>query len=233
MTEASMNKATQQTGTASTDRIYVVSGPSGAGKTSLTRTLIQDDRKINVAISHTTRSQRTNETDGINYHFTDLATFKRMIAEDEFLEWAEVFGHLYGTSKAAALHALQKEQQLVLEIDWQGAGQVRHSISGVQTIFMLPPSLEALQERLLQRGQDDAPAVQQRMAAAVEEISHCDEFDYWLVNDDFAETLDQLRRIITNKGEEGQAFRQERQRQKLQPLIDTLLSRPPSLRPSL
>ncbi len=202
-------------------QLFVISAPSGAGKTSLVKALIRETFDVSVAVSHTTRTQRLDETDGVNYYFVDRRTFEAMVENGDFLEWAVVFGNLYGTSKAEADRELNKGKHLVLEIDWQGAQQIRRTVKGTQSIFIFPPSLEALRERLLGRAQDDEATVQHRMDAAFQEISHYDEFDYWLVNDVFNEALDHLQKIIAGEGEE---FRKQNQHQRLKPIIESLVS---------
>ena len=201
-------------------QLFVIAAPSGAGKTTLVKALIQETADVSVAVSHTTRPQRANETDGVNYYFVDKQKFESMVKEGDFLEWAEVFGNLYGTSKAEVERELSRGMHLVLEIDWQGAQQIRRTLKNTLSIFIFPPSLEALRERLLGRAQDDAATVQHRMDAAFREISHHKEFDYWLVNDLFDDALEKLQRIITGKGE---AFRKQNQ-QPLEPMIKSLIS---------
>ncbi len=202
-------------------QLFVIAAPSGAGKTSLVKALIKDSDGVGVAVSHTTRPQRLDETDGVNYHFIDRRSFEAMVEAGEFLEWAEVFGNLYGTSKAEVDSLLNASRHLLLEIDWQGAQQIRRHIAGTQSIFLFPPSLATLRERLLNRAQDDEATVRRRMDAALQEISHYDEFDYWLVNDVFNEALNKLQKIITGQGAE---FRQQNQLRKLKPMIKSLLS---------
>lgn len=181
--------------------LYVVSAPSGAGKTSLVRALLESSAGLGVAVSHTTRPMRSGEQDGINYHFTNATTFRRMSANDEFLEWAEVFGHLYGTSISAAQKVLADGCDLILEIDWQGAAQVRQKIAGARSIFILPPSLDALKERLENRGQDDAETVNRRMSSALHELSHWREYDYLIINDRFDDALAELTAIVNGQGD--------------------------------
>ncbi len=181
-------------------QLFVVSAPSGAGKTSLVKALVTRENQIGVAVSHTTRRQRSDEVDDVNYHFVDEKKFREMISNDEFLEWANVFGNLYGTSKEAVNKILRTGQHLVLEIDWQGAAQIRSAIPGALSIFILPPSLSALRERLLGRAQDDSETVERRMASAFEEMSHCHEFDFWVINDNFDEALRDMQEIIYGRG---------------------------------
>ena len=185
-----------------TGKLYVVSAPSGAGKTSLVKALMEATDKIGVAVSHTTRTQRPHEIDSVNYHFVDEVEFQAKVARGEFLEWAEVFSNHYGTSIEAANKILSTGKDLMLEIDWQGAQQVRSANANNQSIFILPPSLKALSERLHHRAQDDESTVEKRMASAFEEISHYDEFDYLIVNDRFDDALAELKAIVAGHGEQ-------------------------------
>ena len=176
--------------------LYVVAAPSGGGKTSLVKALVDANENINVAVSHTTRKQRPDEKDGINYHFVDRADFEAMISKGEFLEYAEVFGNLYGTSMAAINQSLDSGCHLILEIDWQGAAQIRQRMPASRSIFILPPSLETLRERLVGRGQDDEATIAHRMDLAFSEMSHFHEFDYLVVNDDFDVALGEIHVIV-------------------------------------
>ncbi len=199
--------------------LYIVAAPSGAGKTSLVKKLVETTAGVELSISHTTRPPRPGEEQGVHYHFVTLAAFEAMIAEDAFLERAQVFGNRYGTSRAAVLEQLQAGQDVILEIDWQGARQVRTLLPDSLTIFILPPSREVLRERLAGRGQDSAEVIEQRMAAALSELSHYAEFDYLVVNDDFGTALDVLRAIlIANR--QRRAVQLERHKE----LLHTLLS---------
>lgn len=176
--------------------LVIVSAPSGGGKTSLTRALVE--RRAGgrmpavVSVSYTTRAPRPGEVDGQHYHFIDDARFRRMVDEGGFLEHAEVFGRHYGTGRAATEALLAQGRDVILDIDWQGARQVRSAMPGVSSVFILPPSRQVLAERLRQRGTDSETVVAERMAAAVREMSHYDEYDYLLVNDDFDQALDGL-----------------------------------------
>jgi guanylate kinase len=207
-----------------TGHLFVISAPSGAGKTSLVKALVAGDNNIQVAISHTTRIRRPNEVDGVNYFFVDESEFRLMTQNNEFLEWAHVFGCDYGTSKQEANRILASGVHLVLEIDWQGAAQIRSSVlntkSIAKSIFVLPPSLEALRDRLEKRAQDDDSTVQHRMDAAISEISHYADFDYLLVNDNFDLALKEVSDIVNGDGEH---LRLASQKQQLQPLIRELL----------
>jgi len=176
--------------------LYIVSAPSGAGKTSLVKALIDAEADICVSVSHTTRAMRPGEADGVNYHFVDRATFEAMIEHGDFLEQAEVFGNLYGTSKSRLQQTLESGQDLILEIDWQGGEQVRRLIPGTRSIFILPPSQQALRQRLTNRGQDSDEIIEGRMREAVNEMRHYVEYDYVVINDDFATALADLRAIF-------------------------------------
>lgn len=206
--------------TSRTGYLFVMSAPSGAGKTSLVKALVAGDNNIQVAISHTTRVRRPDEVDGVNYIFVKESEFQRMSQNDEFLEWAHVFGCDYGTSKQEVNRILSAGFHLVLEIDWQGAAQIRSSIPDAKSIFILPPSLEALRDRLEKRAQDNDTTVQHRMDAAISEISHYADFDYLLVNDSFDLAFREVSDIVNGDGEH---LRLASQKQKLQPLISELL----------
>lgn len=174
----------------------MVSAPSGAGKTSLLAALLRQQSQLELSVSHTTRPSREGEVDGVHYNFTDREAFERLVEQGRFLEHAEVFGNLYGTSQDWVEAELAAGRDVVLEIDWQGALQVRRKLPDAVTIFILPPSLATLEERLAGRASDDAAVIQKRLAGAREEISHCVEFDYLLVNDVFEEALAQLDSIV-------------------------------------
>lgn len=174
----------------------MVSAPSGAGKTSLIRRLVEADDSLTVSVSHTTRPKRADEIDGEHYHFVDGGDFDALRAAGEFLEWAQVFDNAYGTSRQAVETALEAGLDVVLEIDWQGAAQVRERWPEAVTIFVLPPSREALMERLTGRGQDSREVIDKRLRQAVEDMSHHPEFDHTIVNDDFGDAVRQLARIV-------------------------------------
>ncbi len=199
--------------------LFVVSAPSGAGKTSLVRALLERDPGVVLSVSHTTRDPRPGERDGDHYHFVDAATFSRMCEEGAFLEHATVFGNSYGTSRAAVEERLERGRDVVLEIDWQGARQVRAQLPASVGVFVLPPSLEQLRERLRARAQDDAEVIDARMQAAVREIAHWQEYDYLVVNDDFQRALGDLAAIVT-----ASRLGQPAQRRRLRPLLDRLLA---------
>jgi len=176
--------------------LFVVSAPSGAGKTSLIRRLVDADDSLTVSVSHTTRPKRAGEIDGEHYHFVDHGAFNVLRAAGEFLEWAQVFDNAYGTSRQAVETGLEAGRDVVLEIDWQGAAQVREGWPGAVSIFVLPPSREALMERLTGRGQDSPEVIGKRVRQAVADMSHHAEFDHTMVNDDFGDAVCQLERII-------------------------------------
>jgi guanylate kinase len=199
--------------------LYTISAPSGAGKTSLVKSLIDAAEQILVSISHTTRAMRPGEVDGVNYHFVDQAQFKNMLQTDDFLEHAEVFGNYYGTSKQWVDNTLAAGNDVVLEIDWQGAQQIAQIIPETIAIFILPPSLPALRERLTNRGQDDETIINRRMAEAVNEMSHYDAADYIVINDDFQTALADLQAIFRS-----QRLSRPRQQIQHQNLLKALLS---------
>jgi len=176
--------------------LFIISAPSGAGKTSLVSEILERVTNIKASISHTTRKCRPGEMDGINYHFVDEPTFAGMIKKNAFLEYAEVFGNHYGTSQEWVQLTLEEGVDVILEIDWQGAEQVRQHFSKSISIFILPPSMQALEDRLNDRGQDNADVIQHRIAAAKEEMSHYADADYLVVNDDFELARYQLEAII-------------------------------------
>ncbi|MNY22400.1 Guanylate kinase [compost metagenome] len=176
--------------------LYIVSAPSGAGKTSLVKALLDSTEQIRVSVSHTTRAMRPGEVDGVNYHFVAREEFLAMLEQDAFLEHAEVFGNLYGTSQRWVEQTLAAGLDLILEIDWQGAQQVRRLMPHAQSIFILPPSQEALRHRLDNRGQDSEAIIEQRMREAVSEMSHYVEYDYVVINDQFSHALEDLKAIF-------------------------------------
>jgi guanylate kinase len=183
-----------------TGTLYIISAPSGAGKTSLVKALLDDLSFARVSVSHTTRAARPGETDGVNYHFTQEEDFQAMISRGEFLEHAEVFGNYYGTSHPWVKQTLTAGHDLILEIDWQGAQQVRRLAPETRSIFILPPSIEALRQRLDNRGQDNGDIIAGRMQQAAAEMSHYVEYDYLVINDDFATALNELKSIfISNR----------------------------------
>lgn len=199
--------------------LFTISAPSGAGKTSLVEALVRQLSDIRVSVSHTTRAQRPNERHGVHYHFVDHAEFDRMLGEAAFLEYAEVFGNRYGTSQQWVEATLAGGTDVILEIDWQGAAQVRRLMPETTAVFILPPSRETLRTRLTGRGQDDAEVIQRRLDGATQEISHCHEADYLIVNDDFDTALQELKAVVT-----AHRLRLERQQQRHAALLRELLS---------
>lgn len=177
-------------------QLYIITAASGAGKTSLVKALLQLDHQLKISVSHTTRAPRVGEVNGVDYHFVSDATFLTLLDAEQFLESADVHGRRYGTSKMAVDDALQTGQDVILEIDWQGAAQVRKSYPNSVSIFILPPSITALEERLNNRGQDSAEVIALRVAAARDEMRHVSEFDYVIINDSFDIALQDLRAII-------------------------------------
>lgn len=176
--------------------LFIVAAPSGAGKTSLVHALIKQDPAIRLSVSHTTRAPRSGETDGVDYFFVSEQQFSQMRTQGAFLESATVFDNKYGTSKAAVLEQLQSGYDVILEIDWQGAEQVRRNTADNHSIFILPPSKATLEQRLRDRGQDDETTIERRMRDAENEMSHYVEFDYLVVNDAFDDALKRLQSII-------------------------------------
>ncbi len=176
--------------------LFVVSAPSGAGKSSLLQALLKQEPGLQVAVSHTTRAPRPGEVDGLHYHFVDRSVFADMIGQGAFLEHAQVFDRFYGTSEAAVRGPLSRDEDLILEIDWQGARQVRHLFPEACSIFILPPSVAALRERLTGRGQDSGAVIERRMRDAVDDMSHYPEYDYLVINEDFDRALADLRSIV-------------------------------------
>ncbi|OKY26631.1 guanylate kinase [Thalassotalea sp. PP2-459] len=181
--------------------LFILSAPSGAGKSSLISALLKQEstRPMQVSVSHTTRTPRPGEVDGQHYHFVSVEAFKHQITQKHFYEWAEVFGNYYGTSALAIDDQLAKGIDVFLDIDWQGAQQVRMKKPDVTTIFISPPSKKELENRLRGRGQDSEEIIAERMAQAQSECSHYQEFDYIIVNDDFTQALQDLTTIVTNQ----------------------------------
>ncbi|PAV46946.1 guanylate kinase [Pseudomonas sp. HAR-UPW-AIA-41] len=176
--------------------LYIVSAPSGAGKTSLVKALLEAEPRVRVSVSHTTRAMRPGEVDGVNYHFVTREQFTAMLEQDAFLEHAQVFDNFYGTSQHWVEQTLAEGYDLILEIDWQGAQQVRRLLPQAKSIFILPPTQEALRHRLTNRGQDSGEIIERRMRDAVSEMSHYVEFDYLVINDDFGHALEDLKAIF-------------------------------------
>jgi len=202
----------------STGTLYTVSAPSGAGKTSLVNALIERCQGLQVSVSQTTRPMRPAEKEGVNYHFVSENVFVDMLDRAEVLEHAQVFGNLYGTSRVWLEEQLERGFDVILEIDWQGARQVKLLLPETQSIFILPPSRQALQQRLSLRGQDDPGIIEGRMNAAVAEMSHYVESDFLVVNKDFDQALDELQCIIAS-----QRLRTARQQEILSSMLQNLL----------
>lgn len=203
----------------SSGTLYIVSAPSGAGKTSLVTALIKADKRVSVSVSHTTRAMRPGEEHGVNYHFVSHDDFKGLIAKGDFLEHAEVFGNFYGTSRSALQEVLDQGNDLILEIDWQGAQQVRKLMPEALSVFILPPSQQALRERLDGRGQDSEEIIAGRMQEAVSEMVHYDEYDYVIINDDFDVALEDLKAVFRCN-----RLRLKKQQQRNSGLLKELLS---------
>lgn len=182
-----------------TGQLYIVSAPSGAGKSSLLNALRERVSNLVISVSHTTRQPRPGEQDGVHYHFTPVEVFRQQVADGNFLEYAQVFDNYYGTSRLSVDALRETGKDVILEIDWQGAQQVRERAESVISIFILPPSIEALSSRLHGRGQDSAETIQRRMRDAKNEMSHYPEYDYLIINDDFATALDDLASIFRSE----------------------------------
>jgi guanylate kinase len=202
-----------------TGKLYIISAPSGAGKTSLVKQLITEVDRLVVSVSHTTRSMRNGETRGSDYFFVSVDEFKSMIENQAFLEHAQVFDNFYGTAQKTVEDNLAQGRDVILEIDWQGAQQVRKMLPDSLSIFILPPSIEILKQRLQNRAQDNDEVIERRMRDAVTEMSHYPEFDYLIVNDDFKLALDQLKSIII-----ANRLLQTMQQVVLEPLLQNLLN---------
>ena len=198
--------------------LFVISAPSGGGKTSLINALLQRDDRVALSVSHTTRPPRPGEQDGKHYYFVDEAEFEALVTAGAFLEHAVVFGNRYGTGRQGVERQLAAGYDVLLDIDWQGAQQVRASFPGACTVFVLPPSLEILRQRLTDRGQDSPEVIERRMAAARAEISHAGEFDFLIVNDDFDAALGDLHSIVRH----GHPQRSGAQRKNLEILAKLL-----------
>ncbi|RUR31176.1 guanylate kinase [Vreelandella nanhaiensis] len=204
--------------------LFIVSAPSGAGKTSLVRELIERLDGIQVSVSHTTRARREGEVNGVNYHFTDAAGFEAMIERGDFFEYAKVFDNYYGTSREAVQTLLTAGQDVILEIDWQGAQQVREQMPEAVSIFILPPSRAELERRLASRGTDEHAVIARRMRDAVSEMSHFNEYDYLVINDDFTTALEELQSLVISR-----RLTQAAMSKRHAPLLEALLSQAPSV----
>jgi guanylate kinase len=200
-------------------KLYIISAPSGAGKTSLVKQLVADLDGLTVSVSHTTRKMRPGEAHGQDYYFVSVAEFQAMQGEQAFLEHAQVFDNFYGTAQQTVEENLNRGLDVVLEIDWQGAEQIKKLLPDSLSIFILPPSTEVLFERLRNRGQDGEEIIARRMRDAVTEMSHYNEFDYLVVNDVFEQALTELKSIVI-----ANRLTKQRQLHNLRPLLTSLLA---------
>ena len=202
-------------------RLFVITAPSGAGKTSLVKALLARRPDLRLSVSHTTRKRRPTEAEGREYQFVSAPEFERLVAQGEFLEHARVFDNFYGTSRAYVEQQLAAGHDVLLEIDWQGARQVRSAMPQCVSVFVLPPARDALAQRLARRATDSAEVIARRLADAAADMSHYGEFDYVVVNDDFEQAVAELERIIAGHGE---GLRSDRAA--LAPLVADLLAAP-------
>ena len=176
--------------------LLIIAAASGTGKSSLAQALVATEPKVALSVSHTTRDIRTGERDGRDYHFVTEGDFKRMIDQNQFIEYAQVYGHFYGTSRKTIEDSLNAKVSMILDIDWQGAKQVKTNFDSAVSVFLLPPSLDALQERLINRKRDSEETIQQRLAVAIEDMRHFVEFDYIVLNDCFESALSDLKKLL-------------------------------------
>ena len=198
----------------------MVAAPSGGGKTSLINALLKKDDRIQLSVSYTTRPPRPGEVDGVHYHFIDQESFQALIDRNALLEYAGVFDYHYGTNRQAVAQQLAAGFDVILDIDWQGARQIRNSFPSSRSIFIIPPSLDALRQRLIGRGQDSDSVIQRRMQDAQAEISHWDEFDFLIINEKFEDALGELHSIIRS-GKLRQPYDQQQNREVLAELLGT------------
>ena len=202
-------------------RLFVIAAPSGAGKTSLVKALLASEPRLRLSVSHTTRKRRPTEQDGREYHFVSVPQFEQLVARGELLEHARVFDNFYGTARGFVEEQLRQGYDVILEIDWQGAQQVRRAVPQCVSIFILPPSRRALAERLSRRATDSADTIARRLREAAADMSHYREFDYVIVNDEFAQAVSDLRRIVAGRAEDLTSARPT-----LAPLLAELLAPP-------
>jgi guanylate kinase len=201
-----MNSATPA---AQRGRLYVIAAPSGAGKTSLVKALMEREPSLRFSVSYTTRKRRVTERDGVDYHFVDTQQFLDMVAKGEFLEHAQVFDNYYGTALKTVQDSLANGDHLLLEIDWQGADQIRARLPEARSIFILPPSRRALEQRLRQRSTDSEQVIARRLADSATDIAHWSDFDYVVVNDRFEQAIGELQQIVRDRGEHLRGKRPE------------------------
>ena len=187
-------------------KLFIISAPSGTGKTSLARALIANNKDAMMSVSHTTRQKRAGEVDGVDYFFVDQAEFIKMVGDNVFLEHAQVYGNYYGTSKLAVQEMLSRGINVLLDIDWQGARSVREQVPDAVSISILPPSIEELERRLRCRGSDTEDVIRSRMNQAIDEMQHCDEADFIVLNDDFNAALDDLTMILHGQSDSIRAL---------------------------
>jgi guanylate kinase len=214
-----MNQISAPPASARRGKLFVIAAPSGAGKTSLVKALLERVPELHVSISHTTRNKRPTELAGREYYFISIPEFEHLVQQDEFLEHARVFDNYYGTARKPVETQLAKGNDVVLEIDWQGAQGVRRVLPECKTIFILPPSRKALEERLRNRATDSNDVIERRLRDAVGDMTHWQEFDYVVVNDSFEHAIADLMQIVSGNSESLRASRPE-----LQPLLKELLA---------
>lgn len=190
-------------------RLFVLAAPSGAGKTSLVNALVEQEPALRFSVSHTTRPPRRGEENGVNYFFVSRAEFEKMVAAGEFLEHAEVFDNHYGTSRGAVNELLRQGTDVLLEIDWQGAAQVRRAMPDSRSIFILPPSRDELERRLRNRATDSEAVIRRRLRDSTSDMRHWAEFDYVIINDDFERALAEIRGVVHLRGEASRSDRAE------------------------
>jgi len=203
-----LSKGAQAKAPAQNPTLYILSAPSGGGKSSLARALVERRDDIVTSVSHTTRPLRPGETDGVDYFFVDRVVFEQMVENKELLEYARVFDHYYGTSRKTVEQALAQGRSVILDIDWQGAQQIRHAFSNAVSVYILPPSVEVLTKRLAARGRETPEEIASRLSEAASEMSHYDEYDHILINADFEAALGELEALV-RRGEapqSGQGF---------------------------